>query len=74
MPCLILRGMMLTHFVRVVNNKQKKSAVKVSGCFLHDKSNYEKDVFFWYVWKILITEGVPLIITRICTVECQFSS
>ena len=26
---LILRGMMLTRFVRVVNNKQKKTAVKV---------------------------------------------
>ena len=41
MPRLILRGMMLTRFVRVVNNKQKKAAVKVSGCFLYDKSNQE---------------------------------
>ena len=27
------------------------------------------DAFFWYVWKILITESVLLIITRNCYVE-----
>ena len=46
MPRLILRGMMLTRFVRVVNNKQKKTAVKVSGCFLYDKSNQENLMYF----------------------------
>ena len=39
MPRLILRGMMLTRFVRVVNNEQQQTAVKVSSCFLYDKSN-----------------------------------
>ena len=47
MPRLILRGMKLTRFVRVVNNKQKKSAVKVSGCFLYDESNYENLMHFF---------------------------
>ena len=46
MPRPIPRGMMLTRFVRVVNNKQKKTSVKVSGCFLYEKSNEENLMYF----------------------------
>ena len=37
---------MLTRFVRAVNNEQQQSAVKVSRCFLYDKSNEVNLMYF----------------------------
>ena len=59
---------MLTRFVRVLNNEQQQTAVKVSSCFLYDKSNEVNLMYFWICVKNS-DNCVSLVITRICTVE-----